>query len=132
LLESKCLVKNNRLVNEELFAYEYTFGLKDEKYMEAIVRLKRQEKLSLLLPITTTNCPHRMPALLDLANYLAANILDEVYPNYQQHDPSYRELFRIQPPKRKEGRKKEKEGGGVNSLPSLPSLHSLPSNKSIS
>lgn len=94
------------------------------------MRLKRQEKLGLLLPITTTNCPHRMPALLDLVNYLASNILDEVYPNYQQHDPSYREFFRVQPPKRKEGKKKDKEGGS-NSLPSLPSLHSMPSNKSI-
>lgn len=69
-------MKNNRLVNEDLHAYEYTFGVKDEKYMEGVIKIKRHEKMCMLLPITTTNCPHRMAALIDLSNYITANILD--------------------------------------------------------
>ena len=32
--------------------------------------------MCMLLPITTTNCPHRMAALIDLSNYITATILD--------------------------------------------------------
>jgi hypothetical protein len=135
ILESKCLVKNNRLVNEELFAYEYTFGVKDEKFMEGIVRIKRHERMSMLLPITTTNCPHRMAALLDLANYLVANILDELHPNYQHSDPAFRELFRPKEPSRrgreaKEGKERKKEGS-VTSLPNFPSNKSVPEEQQL-
>ena len=54
--------------------------------MEAIIKLKPQEKLYMMLPITTTNCPHRIAAQIDLANYIAANILIETYPDYSSYD----------------------------------------------
>jgi hypothetical protein len=61
--------------------------------MESIIRIKQNEKMYLLLPITTTNCPHRMTATIDMANYICGNILDEVYPNYQRHDPAFKDQF---------------------------------------
>ena len=56
--------------------------------MESIIKLKQPEKLYMMLPITTTNCPHRIAAQIDLANYISANILIETYPDYQNFDPN--------------------------------------------
>lgn len=61
--------------------------------MEAIIRIKQNEKMFLLLPITNTNCPHRMTAQIDMANYICGNVLDEVHPNYQKYDPALRAKF---------------------------------------
>lgn len=122
ILESKCLVKNNRLVNEELYSFEYTFGVKDEKFTENLIRLK--DRMFLLLPITTTSCPHRTPALLDMANYIAACMLDEIHPNYHNHDPALRAHFKSEDkgqPVRKRGAKE----GSVSSIPNLPSVRSM-------
>ena len=47
-----------------------------------------------MLPITTTNYPHTMAALIDLSNYITATILDELHPNYHQYDPTYKDLFK--------------------------------------
>jgi hypothetical protein len=59
--------------------------------MESIIRLKPNEKMFCLLPITTTNCPHRMAAQLDMSNYLCGIILDECYPDYQRCDSFIRQ-----------------------------------------
>jgi hypothetical protein len=136
------LVKNNRLVNEELFAFEYTFGVKDEKYMESIIRIKPHDRMYLLLPITTTNCPHRMAALIDMANYICASVLDQAHPNYHQFDPVLKDQFMQKPeekapvrkvvsPKEAERererrrREREKEGGSMSSIPNFPSVKSI-------
>jgi len=50
-----------------------------------------------MLPITTTNCPHRMAAQLDMSNYICGIILDECYPNYHRYEPSIRQEFKQNP-----------------------------------
>ena len=47
----------------------------------------------LLLPITTTNCPHKITAQMDMVNYISSHILDEAYPNYHQYDQSLKNRF---------------------------------------
>lgn len=36
----------------------------------------------MMLPITTTNCPHRTAAQIDMASFICAHILDETYPGF--------------------------------------------------
>lgn len=47
-----------------------------------------------MLPITTTNCPHRIAAQIDLANYIAANILIQSYPDYSHYDELIKQEFK--------------------------------------
>lgn len=114
--------------------------------MESIIRIRQIEKMFLLLPITTTNCPHRMTAQIDMANYICGNILDEVHPNYQKYDPVLKGKFlqkeesipmspafvksaskELEPIDREKW-KKEKEGSMISmiSIPSIPSIASIP------
>lgn len=108
-----------------------------------MIRIKQTEKMFLLLPITTTNCPHRMTAQIDMANYICGNVLDEVHPNYQKYDPVLRgrflqkeEVVPMSPafvksaskelePIDREKWKKEKEGSMI-SIPSIGSIASIP------
>lgn len=48
----------------------------------------------LMMPITTTNCPHRMPAHLDLTNYIASNILHQAYQNLPIYNDNIKQLFK--------------------------------------
>ena len=56
--------------------------------IESIIRLRQQQKMYLMLPITTTNSAHRIPAMLDLANYITSAILHEAYPKPPQTEPN--------------------------------------------
>ncbi len=47
----------------------------------------------LLLPITTTNCPHKITAQMDMVNYISSHILDEAHPNYLSYDQSLKNRF---------------------------------------
>lgn len=54
------MIKGNRLAGEEDWSFEYSFSLKDEKYMESLIRIKQNEKMYLMLPITSVVFPQRM------------------------------------------------------------------------
>ena len=62
--------------------------------MESIIKIKQNEKMYVVLPFTTVNCPHKLPSLVDLSNYVCMNILEDTFPDYTMFDHAVKKLFK--------------------------------------
>ena len=83
-----------KLVGDTNWSFETNFSLKDEKSLENLVRIKPTEKMYLIPPLTTVNCPHKLPSLMDLTNHVCMMILEDSYPDYSSFDPTVRRMFK--------------------------------------
>lgn len=62
--------------------------------MENLIRIKQNEKMFLVLPITTVNCPHKIPSIVDIANFVCMMILEDNFPDYTAYDPAAKKMFK--------------------------------------
>ena len=70
-----------------------------------------------MLPIATVNSPHRLQCQIDMNNFIGTQILEDIYPEYANYDPTLKQSFKQSS---REGAKQEevkvsiKEGGKLS------------------
>ena len=49
--------------------------MKDEKLLDSVIRIKPNEKMYLMIPMTATHFTHRLSSLIDMTSYISTLIL---------------------------------------------------------